>query len=341
MSKFSFTSYLYRKAYPQNSGNRGEREVEAMNEAIGDRAPYDFDNSFSMSAIRDLTAQGTNSEGAYTVDDNVVDNFEFGNYYQESYFLSNSTILENLSSNVSIPSKSTSAVLTAGGVSETTSAANTYSTEPAFSSTKLTPKHIRVTIEVSQQLLEQTKSYGSGNLILNEIQNSLSEELDRQVFKGDKTADEIDGIENTSGISSDTWGNLSSLTGDSAATKTTASEKSLGNNKVPLPYNFIINAETRAKFRSIRQAGLSYPLINEQNRILGYPSHINESLSDADCWLLNPRSVVLGLFHPADVIDLIVDGRSKFNSGLVVLTASIMADASLIKPQALSILSES
>ena len=340
MNDFSFTDYLYFKAFGHAANNsRGAKEVEAMHEATK-RAPYEFDNSFSMRA---LTAQGTDSAGGYTVDDNVSNNFEFGNFYQESYFLSNATILENLSSNVSIPSKSTSAVITSGGVSETTSATdvNVYSTEPAFSQTKLTPHHIRVTLEVSQQLLEQTRSYGIDRLILNEIQNSLSEELDRQVFKGDKTAAEIDGIVNTSGIDSDTWGDLASLTGASAASKTIASEKSLGDAKVPLPFHFIINAETRAKFRGIRQAGLSYPILNEQHRILGYLTYINESLSDADCWLINPQQVALGLFHPADMIDLIVDGRTKFNSGLVVLTASIMADAALIKPQALSVISES
>ena len=338
MKNFSFTDYLYRQAYVNSHGVRGEKEVEAMNEAIGKRAPYDFDHAFSMRA---LTAQGTNSEGAYTVDDNVVDNFEFGNFYQESYFLSNATILENLSSNITIPSKSTSAVITAGGVSESTSSANVYSTETAFSQTKFTPHHIRVTIEVSQLLLEQTKSYGIDNLIVTDIQNSLSEELDRQIFKGDSTANEITGIVNTTGIDSDTWGDLASLTGASAASKTIASEKSLGDSKVPPPYNFIINSETRAKFRSIRQAGISYPILNERNEILGYTTHFNESLADGDCWLIQPQNVVLGLFHEIDVIDLIVDGKTKFNSGIVILTASIMADAALIKPQALSVLSES
>ena len=340
MKNFSFTDYLYRQAFGQTVNNdRGKAEVEAMNEATK-CAPYDFDHSFSMRAMRDLTV-GVDSAGGYTVADNVSNNFEFGNFYQESYFLSNATILENLSSNVSIPSKSTAAVLTSGAVLESTPSANTYSTEFSFSQTKLTPHHIRVTIEVSQQLLEQTKSYGSGNLVLNEIQNSLSEELDRQLFKGDSTANEITGIVNTTGINSDTWGDLSSLTGASAASKTIASEKSLGDAKIPLPQNWIINSETRAKFRSLRQAGLSYPILNERNEILGYPTEINENLEDGDCWFVAPSNVILGLFHGSDVIDLIVDGRSKFNSGIVILTASLMADAALIRPQALSILSES
>ena len=340
MNNFSFTDYLYRHAYGQSSSTRGAAEVEAMNEAIGERAPYDFDHAISMRAIRDLTAQGTASAGANTVDDNVVDDLAFDNYYQQSYFLSNATILENLKGNITIPSKSTNAVISSGGVSETTTAANTYSTEPAFSSAKLTPHHIRVTIELSHNLIEQTKSRGVDNLILNEIQNSLSEELDRQIFKGVSTNNEIVGI-NTTGISSDTWGDLTALTGASAAEKTIASEKSLGDSKVPIPYHWIINSETRAKLRSISQSGLAYPILSEKNEILGYPTFFNESLADGDCWLINSRTVVLGLYHQADMIDLIVDGHSKFNSGIVVLTASIMADAKLIKPQALAVISES
>ena len=336
MKNFSFTDYLYFKAFGHTSSGRGEADAATMQKATK-RAPYDFDHAFSMRA---LTA-GTNSEGGYTVDDEIVEDLSFDNLYQQSYFLSNATVLDNLSSNISIPSKSTASVLTSGGVAETTSAANTYSTEPAFSSTKLTPKNIRVTIEVSQQLLDQTKSRGLDMLLLNDIKASLSEELDRQLFKGDSTANEISAISGITGVNSDTWGDLSSLTGVSAATKTTASEKNLGDNKVPPPFHFIINSETRAKFRSLRQTGLSYPILSERNRILGYPTFINESLSDGDCWLINPRNVVLCLYHPADMIDLIVNSHSKFNSGLVILTASIMADAALIKPQALSVISES
>ena len=222
MNNFSFTDFLYRKAYGKLTNDRGKAEVEAMDEVIGDRAPYDFDNSFSMRA---LTAQGPDSEGGYTVDDNVDEILDFGNLYQSSYWLSNATILDNLKSNITIPSKSTNAVFTAGGVAETTSAANVYSTKPAFSSAKLTPKHIRVTLEISQQLLDQTKSRGLDLLILNDIKASLSEELDRQVFRGDKTSDEIDGLVNTTGISADTWGDIASLTGGSASSKTIASEK--------------------------------------------------------------------------------------------------------------------
>ena len=338
MTNFSFTDYIYRHAFGKSSSSdRGEAEVAAMEKAIGKRAPWDFDHAFSMRA---MTA-GTNSEGGYTVDDNVDEILDFGNLYQSSYWLSNATILDNLSGNISFPSKSTASVLTSGGVAETTSAANVYSTKPAFSSAKLTPKHIRVTIEVSQQLLDQTKSRGLDLLILNDIEASLSEELDRQIFKGDDSANEISAISGTAGVISDTWGDISSLSGGSASSKTIASEKSLGDSKVPMPYHFIINSETRAKLRSLRQAGLAYPIINERNEILGYPTYINESLADGDCWLIQPQNVVLGLFHPADMIDLIIDGRTKFNSGLVVLTASIMADASLIKSQALSVISES
>ena len=40
--KFSLTDFLYRKAYGKLSNDRGKAEVEAMDEAIGKRAPYEF-----------------------------------------------------------------------------------------------------------------------------------------------------------------------------------------------------------------------------------------------------------------------------------------------------------
>ena len=337
MNSFSFTDFLYRKAYGKLSNDRGKAEVEAMNEVIGKRAPYEFDNSFSMRA---MTA-GTNSEGGFTVDDKVVDdNKIFDNFYQQSYWLSSATILDNLSSNITIPSKSTASVLTSGGVVETTTSANPLSTQPVYSSVKFTPHHIRVSIEVSATLLEQT-SHGIDRLILSDLQSALSEELDRQIFKGDGSDEEISALSGTSGITTDTWAVLTSLSGSAATEKLIASEKSMGDSKVPIPYSFIINSETRAKLRSIRQQGLSYPILDAKNEILGSPTAINESLADGDCWLTNSAYTVIAMWHQRDLFDLIVDGHTKFNSGIVTLTASIMSDAKLIHPSALSVLSSS
>ena len=334
--KFSLTDFLYRKAYGKLSNDRGKAEVEAMDEAIGKRAPYEFDNSFSMRA---MTA-GTNSEGGYTVDDKVVDDSIFDNFYQDSYFLSNSTILDNLKSNIYVTSKSTPISISTGGVSETTTAANTLTTEPAFSKILLKPHHIRVSIDVSATLLEQT-SHGIDRLIFRDLQGALSEELDRQIFKGVSTDNEINSIANSTGISSDTWGAISSLANSAATSKTIASEKSLGDAKVTTPYNWLLNSETRAKLRTLRVQGLAFPLFNVDNKMLGYDAFITENLDDADCWLINPQYVVLGMWGPRDIIDLIVDGHTKFNSGIVTLTASLMADSALLKPKALSAISES
>ena len=339
MNKFSFTDYLYRQAFGQSVNNdRGKAEVEAMNEVIGKRAPWDYDNSFSMRA---LTAQGPNSEGGFTVDDKVVDdNKIFDNFYQDSYFLSNASILDNLKSNISVTSKSTPSVISSGGVSETTTARNTLTTQPAFSKVTLTPKHIRVSIDISATLLEQT-SDGISRLILSDLQGALSEELDRQIFKGVSTDNEINSIANTTGITTDTWGAISSLANSAATSKTIASEKSLGDAKVTTPYNWLLNSETRAKLRTLRVQGLAFPLFNVDNKMLGYDAFITENLDDADCWLINPQYVVLGMWGPRDIIDLIVDGHTKFNSGIVTLTASIIADAKLIHSSALYTLTES
>ena len=76
---------------------------------------------------------------------------------------------------------------------------------------KLSPKHIRVSIELSQTLIFQS-SQSLGDLILNEIRAALAEELDRQIIHGDSSDDEISGIVNTSAISSDVIGTLTALT---------------------------------------------------------------------------------------------------------------------------------
>ena len=164
--------------------------------------------------------------------------------------------------------------------------------------------------------------------------------MDRQIFKGVSTDNEINSIAKTTGISSDTWGAISSLANSAATSKTIASEKSLADAKVTTPYNWLLNSETRAKLRTLRVQGLAFPLFNVDNKMLGYDAFITENLDDADCWLLNPQYVVVGIWGPRDMIDLIVDGHTKFNSGIVTLTASLMADCIAFETKsALSVLS--
>ena len=338
MNNFSFTDFLYRKAYGKLSNDRGKAEVEVMENAIGKRSPFQFDNGFSLRA---LTAQGADSEGGYTVDDNVVDNSIFDNFYQASYFLSNATILDDLKSNISVTSKSTP-ISFSGGVTETATAANALTTEPAFSKILLKPKHIRVSLDVSVTLLEQT-SVGIDRLILNDLKGALSEELDRQIFKGDSTSNsnEISGIIYTTGIATATWGTLSGLTGPISHGALVDAEGDLGTAKVPQPYHYIVNSNTRKRLRDLKKTGFNFPIFSDSSKILGYDTFISENLDDADCFVLNPQYVVIGMWHPLDLFDLIVDGHTKFNSGIVTLTASLMADSALLKPKALSVISES
>ena len=124
MKNFSFTDYLYRQAFGQTVNNdSGKAEVQAMHKVLWRNVPLSI--STTHFHLRALTAQGPNSEGAFTVDDNVVDDRLFDNFYQDSYFLSNATILDNLKANISVTSKSTPIAISTGGVSESTTAANT------------------------------------------------------------------------------------------------------------------------------------------------------------------------------------------------------------------------
>ena len=341
MNKFSFADYIFRQAYPQHSGDRGIAEVKAMNEATRDsensnNAISEFNNKFSLRAMRDLTV-GTDSAGGFNVADKVTAP-AFQNFYSESFFMKYATVLSGLRSNVTINSKSSPVTLTESGVEETTTAANTFSQEPTFQNIKLQPHHIRVSIELSQTLIFQS-SQSLGDLILNEIRAALAEELDRQIIHGDSSDDEISGIVNTSGISSDVIGVLSSLTPPNAHGFVVGAEKSLGSNKAPLPYMWILNSATREKLRESKSPAGNNPIFSDDSTILGYDTFVTENLDDSDIHLISPGFVVLALFHEDDMIDLIVDGWTKF--GKVILTVSVMADCALVNPNALYVLSKS
>ena len=230
-------------------------------------------------------------------------------------------------------------MLTAKAVTETTTDANVFSTEPAWSNIKLIPKHVRVSIEISRTLIEQS-SRDINDLILNDMRSALTEELDRQILKGNSTQNEISGIVNTSGISSATWTPHPALQGGTAHESVRDAEGNLGTGKTPLPYFFIMNSNTRKRLRSIRLPSFFTPIFMDDGKMLGYDALITENLEDADCWLMNPSFVVVGLWHDSTVFDLIIDGFTRSINNKVVLTMSVMADAALVKPNALSVISQ-
>ena len=156
------------------------------------------------------------SEGGNTVETSASVSPAFQNFYAPSYFLNRDrcVILDNLTSNVKIDAKNVGAVLTSKSVTETTTTANVFSTEPAWSDISLKPHFIRVSLDISRQLLDQS-SKSFDDLILSDIANSLSSEFDRQALIGSAT-NEVTGIASASGIGSATWGTIGSLTGPNA-----------------------------------------------------------------------------------------------------------------------------
>ena len=130
----------------------------------------------------------------------------FGGLYDDSFFLSNATVIDDLTSDIKITSKS-AGTLTSTSVAET--ASNTFTSDPTFSDLTITPHFIRVSIELSFSLIEQS-SLSLSDLILSDMKMALSQELDRQVLRGSGATD-IGGLDSKTGISSDTWGTLASL----------------------------------------------------------------------------------------------------------------------------------
>ena len=95
--------------------------------------------------------------------------------------MTQATILDGLESDVTLDAKITDSVLSSNAVAE--NVANTLSTEPATGNYKLSPKFIRVSIDLSTTLLE-TSSKGIDDLIISEISAKLSSVLDNQIMFG-------------------------------------------------------------------------------------------------------------------------------------------------------------
>ena len=292
----------------------------------------DLTHPFSMRALN----VGTSTAGGHTVASLAGKAPAFGGLYDDSFFLSNSTVIDNLTSDIKITSKS-AGTLTSTSVAET--ASNSFTSDPTFSDLTITPHFLRVSIELSFSLIEQS-SLSLSDLILSDLKMALSQELDRQVLRGTGATD-ISGIASKTGISSDTWGTLASLSGDIAFEKVTEAEDNLASNKIPAPYFFLMNGSTRKTLRGIRMANFNYPILTDSGQVIGRDVVVTEQLPDASCYFINPAFLVIGLFHPISDFNLQTDSWSKANQGILILTLSILADSSLSKPKSVSIITES
>ena len=196
--KFNVCDYIFIKAFQSKTSDRGKHELDVMARLTYDNMT-DLNNPFSMRALNVTTS----TAGGNTVAKLAGEAPAFGGLYDDSFFLSNATVIDNLTSDIKIISK-TSGTLTNTSVAET--ASNNFTSDPTFSDLTITPHFLRVTIEISFSLIEQS-SQSLSDLILNDMKMALSQELDRQILRGSGATD-ISGLDSKTGISSDTWGPL-------------------------------------------------------------------------------------------------------------------------------------
>ena len=329
--RFSIGDYIWRCAFDSKTSDRGKWERDIVqSEVRGDNT--DLVKPFPTRA---LTA-GTATAGGNLIADSASDSPSFQNFYSPSFFMTQATILDGLESDVILDAKITDSVLTTSAVAE--NVANTLSTEPAIGNYKLSPKFIRVSIDLSTTLL-LTSSKGIDDLIISEISSKLSSVLDNEIMFG-QGGDTITGI--TTGAPNTAWGDIASLGGADAYEGVIAAEKSLGNAKIPNngDYFFLLNSNTREVLRTIRWLNFDYPIMRDSNEIIGIQAVMNENLRDADVFLIYPKACILGLWHERDRMDILVDSWTKGNQGLVSLTVSVIADVKLIKTAALYTLTE-
>ena len=328
--RFSIGDYIWRRAFDSQTSDRGKYEQDIVQSYIrGDST--DLVKPFSTRAL----TVGTSTAGGNLVADSATESPAFQNFYSPSFFMSNATILDGLESDVTLDAKITDSVLTSNSVTE--NQANTLSTKPAWGGYTLAPKFIRTSIDLSTTLLEQS-SKGIDDIIISEISSKLSSALDYEILFG-AGGNFIEGITTITGVGNTAWGGLSTLDGSTIWGGVAKAEQTLGSAKIPNnndgDYYYLLNADTRIVLRLYRQSPFQYPIFSDEGRILGIPTFMNENLRPADVFLVAPKSIVLGLWHDRERIDILVDSWTKGVDGLVSLTVSLIADAKLIRTAAL------
>ena len=310
VKRFSFIRALNYLANPGDQSARREAEFEIE---VGQAAAKQYERTSNGIVVpnevlrRDLTV-GTATAGGNLVDDELLSG-SFIDLLRNRLALAQAgmTTLSGLQGNISIPRQTSAA--TAYWVGEN---ASPTESQQAIDQVNMSPKTCGAFVDYSRRLLLQS-SIDVEAMVRDDLARVIALELDRVGIYGTGSSNQPLGINNTSGIGSQTittFGTFAEYIG--METDVAAANADAGS------LRYIINASARGALKSTEKASGTAQFVYENDEINGYPVIVSNQLQNNDALFGDFSMLIMGMWSG---LDLTVDPYAGATAGTVRIIA--------------------
>jgi HK97 family phage major capsid protein len=251
------------------------------------------------------------------------------------------TVIAGLEGNVEIPKKLTSSQWYMVG--ENTDVNNSKLT---FGTVNMIPRQIGVRVPISRRMMKQS-SLGIENLVRQDMAESVSLGMDKNIGYGTGSNNQPLGLKNISGIGSVTFGGGTSLAvssdlgggthdfgdwADYVALETAIYSANL--NVAAMRY--VGNSAARGALKTTLRASGSAPdyILRDDGTVNGYQFLTSNQIEQNDVFFGNFADVVVGMWSGLDVV---LDPYTQSANGQVILTCMQDFDVAVRRPQSFAL----
>ena len=310
VKRFSFIRALNYLANPGDQSARREAEFEIE---VGQAAAKQYERTSNGIVVpnevlrRDLNV-GTATAGGNLVDDELLSG-SFIELLRNRLALAQAgmTTLSGLSGNISIPRQTSAA--TAYWVGEGSSPTES---QQAIDQVNMSPKTCGAFVDYSRRLLLQS-SIDVEAMVRSDLARVIALELDRVAIYGTGSSNQPLGINNTTGIGSQTltsFGTFAEYIG--METDVAAANADAGS------LRYIVNASARGALKSTEKATGTAQFVYENDEINGYPVIVSNQLQNNDALFGDFSMLIMGMWSG---LDLTVDPYAGATAGTVRIIA--------------------
>ena len=310
VKRFSFIRALNYLANPGDQTAKREAEFEIE---VGHAAAKQYERTSNGIVVpnevlrRDLNV-GTATAGGNLVDD-VLLSGSFIDLLRNRLALAQAgmTTLSGLQGNISIPRQTSAA--TAYWVGESSSPTES---QQAIDQVNMSPKTCGAFVDYSRRLLLQS-SIDVEAMVRDDLARVIALELDRVGIYGTGSSNQPLGINNTSGIGSQTittFGTFAEYIG--METDVAVANADAGS------LRYIINASARGALKSTEKASGTAQFVYENDEINGYPVIVSNQLQNNDALFGDFSMLIMGMWSG---LDLTVDPYAGATAGTVRIIA--------------------
>ena len=319
-------SFLRALNYLANPGDANARRAAAFEIEVGEAAAKKYERSSNGIVVpnevlrRDLVA-GTPSAGGDLVADELLSG-SFIDLLRNRLALAQAgiTILNGLQGNISIPRQTSAA--TAYWVGE--NSAPTES-QQAIDQVNMTPKTVGAYVDYSRRLLLQS-TISVEQMVRDDLAKVIAQELDRAAIYGTGSSNQPLGLNNVTGIGSET------LTGSGTFEELIAMETDVAAaNADAGALRYIMNATSRGALKGTKKDAGSGDFVFENGEVNGYPVIVSNQLAGNDTLFGDFSMLIMGMWSG---LDLTVDPYAGATAGTVRIIALQDVDVAVKQPSA-------